>query len=66
MTKITGYEESEALGKNIIDGFIKPKNRDEVRAVLEHTLKTGEGKYRYEFPLFSKTGRKRVIWLSAS
>ena len=54
------------MGKNIIDEFIDAANKDSVKAVLEHTLKTGEGKYKYEFPLYTKDHRKLVIQLSAS
>ncbi len=54
------------MGKNLIEKFIDADNREHVKAVLEHTLKTGEGKYRYEFPLFAKDGRKLMIQLSAS
>ena len=46
--------------------FIDADNRERVKAVLEHTLKTGEGKYQYEFPLYTKDHRKLVIQLSAS
>ena len=54
------------MGKNIIDSFIDADNRERVKAVLEHTLKTGEGKYQYEFPLYTKDHRKLMIQLSAS
>ena len=66
MTKITGYTPQEALGKNLVETFIDESNKDSVRAVLTETLATGEGKARYEFPLYTKDKRKRIIWLSAS
>ena len=46
--------------------FIDADNREAVKAVLEHTLKTGDGKYQYEFPLYTKDQRKLMIQLSAS
>ena len=54
------------MGKNLIEEFIDADNRERVKAVLEHTLKTGEGKYKYEFPLYTKDHRKLTIQLSAS
>ena len=49
-----------------MDVFIDEQHRSSVKSVLEHTLRSGEGKYNYEFPLFTKDKRKLTIRLSAS
>lgn len=46
--------------------FVDSEHRGQVQAVLERTLRTGEGTPAYEFPLYTKDRRQINILLSAS
>ena len=48
----------------MVEKFIDEKNRPSVKAVLERTLRTGEGTPAYDFPLYTKDKRKLMIRLS--
>jgi len=63
--KITGWAKEETLGRPLVEEFITEHYRDKVGTVLKSAL---EGNYtaNYEFPLFTKDGRRREILLNAT
>lgn len=64
--EILGYKEEEIVGKNWFDIFILPEQRDEIRAVFEHTMNSplSDRKYgTYENPILTKDGtQKTILW----
>ena len=63
--KMTGFSKAEAVGKDLVDTFITNDFKDSVREVLDKAL-LGEETSNYEFPLFSKSGKRIVLLLNAT
>eukprot|EP00808_Paulinella_micropora_P003649 g22756.t1 len=64
-SKITGYTKSEVLGKNLVKNYISPQYQEAVDQVLGSAL-AGEDTANFEFPLFTRHGRRLEILLNAS
>eukprot|EP00927_Polykrikos_kofoidii_P021765 TRINITY_DN20509_c0_g2_i1.p1 TRINITY_DN20509_c0_g2~~TRINITY_DN20509_c0_g2_i1.p1 ORF type:complete len:3301 (-),score=769.44 TRINITY_DN20509_c0_g2_i1:57-9083(-) len=62
---ILGFTKAETLGKNLVDGFIRPEHRNSVREVLQRAL-TGQETANYELPLVSKDGKRLTVLLNAT
>ena len=63
--RMTGFSKAEAVGKDLVDTFITNDYKDSVREVLNKAL-LGEETSNYEFPLFSKTGKRIHLLLNAA
>ncbi len=63
--KITGFKKAEVLGKDLVETYITEDYREAVKQVLDNALK-GKETANYEFPLFTKDGRRVTILLSSS
>merc|ERR1740117_68294 len=62
---ITGYTREEVFGQNLVKKYINPENQDAVDEVLTNALR-GTDTANFEFPLFTKDGRRVEILLNAS
>jgi PAS domain S-box-containing protein len=62
---MTGFSKTEAVGKDLVETFITNDFKDSVREVLDKAL-LGEETSNYEFPLFSKTGKRIHLLLNAT
>lgn len=58
--QLTGYTESEALGKQFIETFIPPSERQEMTSVLS-TILTDNGHPYYQNLIRTKSGEERFI-----
>ena len=63
--KITGFEKAEVLGKDLVAGFITDEYKAPVKEVLDNALR-GEETANYEFPLYTKDGRRVDVLLNAT
>jgi PAS domain S-box-containing protein len=53
------------LGKNLVDHFISSEYKTAVKQVLDNALK-GQETANFQFPLFSKDGRRVDVLLNAT
>ena len=63
--KITGFTKEEVLGQDLVQTYITEDYRAAVKQVLDNALK-GEETANYEFPLFTKAGKRVMVLLNAS
>ena len=63
--KITGFKKEEVLGKDLVQGYITEDYQGAVKEVLDDALK-GQERSNYEFPLFTKDGRRVMVLLNSS
>jgi PAS domain S-box-containing protein len=63
--EITGFSKEEAIGKDLVRQFITAEFQDSVREVLQKAL-GGEGTANFEFPLYTKDGRRVEVLLNAA
>jgi PAS domain S-box-containing protein len=63
--EITGFKKTEVLGKDIVETYITEDYRDAVKLVLDNALK-GKETANYEFPLFTKDGKRVMVLLNSS
>lgn len=63
--EISGWSKEEALGKPLLETFIHESYWDDVGGILQKAL-LGHESANYEFPLFTKDGRRREILLNAT
>ena len=63
---LTGFSKEEALGQSLLEKFIDKAYRSSVRSVLRNALVLGENTENYELPLYTKSGERRDILLSAT
>ena len=62
---ITGYPKEEVLGKDLINTYITSEYKASVARVFERAL-SGRNTANFEFPLFSKQGRRIEVLLNAT
>ncbi len=62
---LTGFKKSDVLGRNLVTEFISEAHKESVKQVLDKAL-LGEETANYEFPLYTKTGKRVDILLNAS
>jgi PAS domain S-box-containing protein len=62
--EITGYSKEEALGKNLVETYIRGDHKESVSDVIELAL-TGESTANYELPLYSRSGERIEVLLNA-
>eukprot|EP00927_Polykrikos_kofoidii_P021766 TRINITY_DN20509_c0_g3_i1.p1 TRINITY_DN20509_c0_g3~~TRINITY_DN20509_c0_g3_i1.p1 ORF type:complete len:2664 (-),score=619.28 TRINITY_DN20509_c0_g3_i1:88-7101(-) len=60
-----GYSKEEAIGKNLIQNFIQPKDQSSVNDVLQRAV-TGHEEVNYKLPLMSKLGKTYTVLLNAT
>ena len=58
--KLTGYTESEALGKNLFETFIPPSDRQQLQTIFSAILTANAHPY-YQNWIVTKSGEKRFI-----
>jgi PAS domain S-box-containing protein len=63
--KITGFKKEEVQGKDLVETYITEDYREAVKLVLDNALK-GKETANYEFPLFTKDGRRVMVLLNSS
>mmetsp|Transcript_38447 Transcript_38447/g.121550 ORF Transcript_38447/g.121550 Transcript_38447/m.121550 type:complete len:2337 (+) Transcript_38447:153-7163(+) len=63
--EIVGYSQKEVMGRNLVDEFITSEYKSQVKEVLDRALQGIESS-SFEFPLFSKTGKRIELLLNAS
>jgi len=63
--KITGFTKDEVLGKDLVETYITEDYRKAVKEVLDNALK-GKETANYEFPLFTKGGKRVMVLLNSS
>jgi PAS domain S-box-containing protein len=63
--KITGFTKDEVLGKDLVQNYITEDYRESVKKVLDDALQ-GKETANYEFPLFTKDGRRVMVLLNSS
>lgn len=57
-SSLLGYSKVEAMGKNLVSGFITQEFRQSVNQVLSSAL-LGKETANFEFPLFTKSGERK-------
>lgn len=62
---LTGFVKSEVFGQDLVETFITPEYKASVKQVLDEAL-AGNEAANYEFPLYSKDGRRVDILLNAT
>ena len=63
--RLTGYEKDEIMGRDLVQDFITEEYQEPVKAVFDQALK-GIETANFEFPLYTKEGRRLEILLNAS
>ncbi|HUT83938.1 MAG TPA: PAS domain S-box protein, partial [Thermodesulfobacteriota bacterium] len=63
--RITGFTKDEVMGKDLMEDFITKDYEASVAEVLANALK-GEETANFEFPLYSKGGKRLMILLNAT
>ena len=63
---LTGYTKNDAIGQNLVEKFIDEDSQASVREVLNKALVDGVNTENYQLPLFTKTGKRRDMLLSAT
>ncbi|MFT6981438.1 MAG: PAS domain S-box-containing protein, partial [Crocinitomicaceae bacterium] len=63
--KITGFKKADVLGKDLVQTYITEDYRDAVKQVLDNALK-GKETANYEFPFFTKYGKRLMLLLNSS
>ena len=63
--QITGFTKEQVLGRNLVDEFITPEFQKSVKEVLVNALQ-GKGTDNFEFPLYSRSGKKVEVLLNAT
>ncbi|EKX46591.1 hypothetical protein GUITHDRAFT_45786, partial [Guillardia theta CCMP2712] len=63
--EITGFSREEVLGQDLVEVYISADFRSTVSEVLENALK-GRGTANFEFPLYTKDGRRVEVLLNAT
>ncbi|MFA5796398.1 MAG: PAS domain-containing protein, partial [Candidatus Shapirobacteria bacterium] len=64
-TKITNFTKEDVFGKDLIKEFITDDYKASVKKVLDDAL-SGKETSNFEFPLFTKEGKKVMVLLNAS
>ncbi|MBK5203092.1 MAG: PAS domain S-box protein [Prolixibacteraceae bacterium] len=64
-TKITNFKKEDVFGKNLVKEFITDDYKASVKNVLDDAL-NGNETSNFEFPLFTKEGKKVMVLLNAS
>ena len=62
---ITGFSREEVMGKDLVSRFITPEYQDSVGEVLHKALQ-GEETANFEFPLYTKDGKRVEVLLNAT
>jgi PAS domain S-box-containing protein len=62
---ITGFSKEEVMGQNLVRKFITAEFQDSVQQVLQKAL-GGEETDNFEFPLYTKDGRRVEVLLNAA
>ncbi|MEQ8672639.1 MAG: PAS domain S-box protein [Aggregatilineales bacterium] len=60
VTKLTGYEESEVIGKHFTE-LIDPSWREKMVDLFVMQVKQKQTEARYEFPIITKSGERRWV-----
>ena len=63
--EITEFPEDEVMGHDLVAEFITSDYRDSVRSVLDNAL-NGQETANFEFPLYTKTGKRVEVLLNAT
>ena len=63
--RITGYQKSEVLGKDLVAEFITDEYKAPVKQVLDDALH-GDETANYEFPLYTRDGQRVDVLLNAT
>ncbi|MFT6282884.1 MAG: PAS domain S-box-containing protein, partial [Salibacteraceae bacterium] len=63
--KITGFKKADVLGQDLVQTYITEDYRDAVKQVLDNAL-IGKETANYEFPLFTKDGKRVMVLLNSS
>ena len=63
--KITGFKKTDVLGQDLVQTYITEDYRAAVKEVLDKAL-VGKETANYEFPLFTKDGRRVMVLLNSS
>jgi PAS domain S-box-containing protein len=63
--KVTGFKKEEVLGKNLVQTYITENYRESVKKVLDDAL-VGKETANFEFPLFTKDGKRVMVLLNSS
>ena len=58
--EITGFNSEEAMGKNLVEDFIRENYRESVNGVLQKALR-GHNTSNFEFPLYTKNNK--LVWV---
>ncbi len=62
---ITGYSKEDVMGRDLVENYITEDYKKPVKQVLDNALK-GEELANYDFPLFTKDGKRLEILLNAT
>ena len=63
--EITGYPKEEVVGRSLVKDFITPEFQSSVQEVLQNALQ-GTETANFEFPLYTKDGRRVEVLLNAA
>jgi PAS domain S-box-containing protein len=64
--KLTGFRAEDALGKKLVDSFIEPEDRTEVKEILMMALNEGKQTSNYQIPLYTKDRKRLEILFNAT
>jgi len=62
---ITGFSKKEVMGHDLVENYITEDYKEPVKQVLDNALK-GEELANYEFPLYTKDGKRIEVLLNAT
>ena len=63
--RLVGYSKQEVMGRPLVSEFVSPDYQRKVKQVLDRALE-GISTSAFEFPLFSKNGRRIDVLLNAN
>ncbi len=63
--RITGFSKEDVMGKDLVQEFITEEYQVPVKEVLDNAL-SGTDTANFEFPLFTKDGRRLMVLLNAT
>lgn len=65
LLRLTGWQEAEILGKDWIETFIPPENRQDLRAILESVQLKGKIASHYQNEILTKNGQPHLVaWIN--
>ena len=61
LLEVTGWQQGELIGADLIEGFVAEENRAETRLVFDEMIETGKTLARFENDILTRKGEHRTV-----